>query len=367
MSEREIFLGAIDVPDPATRAAYLDGACRGDAHCASESSRCSGPTKGPGVSSLCRRSRHRGRTIQPRARLTNRTSLPAPTRRAHGPGAGADEALGFLGPSQRPDALVRLWHYEVLEVLGRGGFGTVFSAYDDVHQLVFAVKVLAPSMAATSPARKRFLRDARSAAPIRHENVVRIHEIEELPLPYLVMEFVPGPTLQQILDRTGPLEVAEALRIGRQIAEGLAAAHRAGLIHRDIKPSNVLIESGPQGRVKITDFGLARAVDDASLTRSGIVAGTPLYMAPEQARGEALDHRADLFSLGTVLYAVLTGRPPFRAETALAVLKRVAEDDPPRSARSFPRCRSGSVASSKSCTPRTRVTGSRARKTWRTY
>ena len=157
---------------------------------------------------------------------------------------------------------------------------------------------------------------------------MRVYETGEQPLPYLVMEFIPGETLQQRLDRTGPLEVPEVLRIGRQVAEGLAAAHEQGLIHRDIKPANILIDGGPQQQVKITDFGLARAADDASLTQSGVVAGTPMYMAPEQAKGEALDHRADLFSLGSVLYAMLTGRPPFRAETTLAVLKRVAEDTP---------------------------------------
>src|SRR5271156_979329 len=134
------------------------------------------------------------------------------------------------------------------------------------------------------------------------------------------------PSVRSI-DRTGPLEVAEIVRLGRQIAEGLAAAHATGLIHRDIKPGNVLIEGGHQ-RVKITDFGLARAADDASLTQSGVLAGTPMYMAPEQAQGESLDHRADLFSLGSVLYAVCSGRPPFRANSTLAVLKRVAEDTP---------------------------------------
>jgi hypothetical protein len=246
---------------------------------------------------------------------------------AAGPPPDDAEVLALLAPSELPSSLGRLAHYEVLEVVGRGGFGVVFRAFDDMLQRVVAVKVLAPSLAATSPARKRFLREARSAAPIRHENVVRIHEVGEQPLPYLVMEFVPGETLQQRLDRTGPLEVPEVLRIARQVAEGLAAAHAAGLIHRDIKPANILIDAGPQ-HARITDFGLARAADDASLTGSGFVAGTPMYMAPEQARGESLDHRADLFSLGSVLYAMLTGRPPFRAATTLAVLKRVAEEDP---------------------------------------
>jgi serine/threonine protein kinase len=125
---------------------------------------------------------------------------------------------------------------------------------------VVAVKVLAPQMAATSPARKRFLREARSSAAIRHENVVQVYA------PYLVMEFIPGETLQQLLDRTGPLDVPEVLCIGGQIAEGLAAAHGTGLVRRDVKPGNVLIEGGLPRRVKLTDFGLARAADDASLS-----------------------------------------------------------------------------------------------------
>src|SRR5439155_7548362 len=126
----------------------------------------------------------------------------------------------------------------------QGGFGIVFRAFDDRLQRVVAVKVLAPQLATTSPARKRFLREARSSAQVRHENVVQVYEVAEQPLPYLVMEFIPGETLQQRLDRTGPLDVPEVLRIGRQIAEGLAAAHANDLIHRDIKPANVLIEGG---------------------------------------------------------------------------------------------------------------------------
>src|SRR5262249_22256929 len=123
------------------------------------------------------------------------------------------------------------------------------------------------------------------------------------------------------------LERKEILRSGMQTASGLAAAHAQGLVHRDIKPANILLENGVQ-RVKITDFGLARAADEASLTQSGVVAGTPQYMAPEQARGETLDHRADLFSLGSVLYAMCTGLPPFRATTTMGVLKKVSDDMP---------------------------------------
>jgi hypothetical protein len=236
--------------------------------------------------------------------------------------------LGFLEPAPQPGALGRIGHYEVLEVIGRGGFGIVLRALDAVLQRTVAVKVLAPDLAATSPARKRFLREARAYAAVRHENVVQVYGVDEQPLPYLVMEFIPGQTLQNLLDATGPLDVPEIVRIGRQIGAGLAAAHAGGLIHRDIKPANVLIEDGPARRVKLTDFGLARAADDASLTQSGTVAGTPLYMAPEQARGEALDHRADLFSFGSVLYVMCTGRPPFRATGTMAILKRVCDDTP---------------------------------------
>src|SRR5262249_48641709 len=148
--------------------------------------------------------------------------------------------------------------------------------------------------------------EGRAAAAVSHEHIVAIHGVDEANgLPYLVMEYVSGISLQERLDRSGPLETKEILRIGMQVASGLAAAHAQGLIHRDIKPANILLENGFE-RVKITDFGLARAVDDASLTQSGVLAGTPMYMAPEQARGEALDHRADLFSLGSVLYALCT-------------------------------------------------------------
>jgi serine/threonine protein kinase/Leucine-rich repeat (LRR) protein len=244
-----------------------------------------------------------------------------------GPATADEVPLGFLAPPTRPDALGRIGHYEVLQVLGRGGFGIVFRAFDEMLQRVVALKVMAPQLAATSPARKRFLREARSSAQVRHENVVQVYEVAEQPLPYLAMEFIPGETLQQKLNRVGPLDVPEVLRIGRQIAEGLAAAHATDLIHRDIKPGNVLLEGGQQ-KVKITDFGLARTADDASILQSGIIAGTPMYMAPEQALGQTLDQRADLFSLGSVLYQMVAGRPPFRANGMVAVLKRVAEDTP---------------------------------------
>src|SRR5262249_38073633 len=154
-------------------------------------------------------------------------------------------------------------------------------------------------------------REARAAAAVRDDHVVAIHAVEDRgPVPYLVMEYVDGCNLETLVRRTGPLEVKEVLRIGMQVAGGLAAAHKQGLIHRDAKPANILLENGVQ-RVKLTDFGLARAADDASLTQSGVIAGTPTYMSPEQANGEPVDLKSDLFSLGSVLYELCTGRPAF--------------------------------------------------------
>jgi serine/threonine-protein kinase len=242
-------------------------------------------------------------------------------------------ALDFLAPSDDPRAVGRLGTYEVVEVIGRGGFGVVLKAIDPSLNRTVAIKVLSPALATSGTARRRFDREARAAAAIPHENIIAIHAVEPGgTLPSIVMQYVPGRSLQQRLDQDGPLELKDLLRIGAQVAAGLAAAHAHGLIHRDIKPSNILLENCLE-RVKITDFGLARAIDDASLTQSGIVAGTPLYMAPEQARGEPLDGRADLFSLGSVLYAMAAGRPPFRADTTMAVLRRVCEEDPPADPR----------------------------------
>ena len=238
------------------------------------------------------------------------------------------DELAFLAPSQEAGSLGRLDHFEVLEVVGRGGFGIVLKARDTRLQRIDAIKVLAPQLAASGTARRRFAREARAAAAVRDEHVVAIHGVHEKgPVPYLVMEFIAGITVDERLKQGGPLEVKEVLRIGMQAALALAAAHAQGLIHRDVKPGNILLESGLD-RVKITDFGLARAADDASITQSGVIAGTPLYMSPEQARGEPVDHRSDLFSLGSVLYTLCTGHPAFRAPSTMAVLKRVCHEVP---------------------------------------
>jgi serine/threonine protein kinase len=238
--------------------------------------------------------------------------------------------LGFLAPSETPGSLGRLGPYEITDVIGRGGMGIVLKAFDPPLNRHVAIKVLAAEWAHSATARRRFAREAQAAAAVVHDHVVPIHFVGAGgDVPYLVMACIPGASLQERLDRTGPLELKEILRIGMQTAAGLAAAHAQGLVHRDIKPANILLENGIE-RVRITDFGLARAVDDVSQTQSGILAGTPQYMSPEQAAGEAVDHRADLFSLGSVLYAMCTGRSPFRAESTVAVLRRICDGHPRR-------------------------------------
>jgi len=238
-----------------------------------------------------------------------------------------ESSLHFLTPSDQPGMLGRLGNYEIEEVVGRGGMGIVLKAQDPALDRRVAIKVLAGHLSASAAARKRFAYEAKAAAAVAHDHIIPIHAVDtSSPTPFLVMPFVTGRSLQDRLDERGILETREVLRIAMQTAEGLAAAHAQGLVHRDIKPANILLENGCE-RVRITDFGLARAVDDASQTQSGFIAGTPQYMAPEQARGEPIDARADLFSLGSVMYAMCTGRPPFRAETTLAVLRRICDDE----------------------------------------
>jgi len=258
-----------------------------------------------------------------------RTDLIGPKRLASPASSGPlKELQSYLEPGRQPGSFGRLGHYEILELLGRGGFGIVVKALDQKLQRLVAIKILSPEYINHPTVQKYFVREARSAARVRHENVVQIHAVEEHPLPFLVMEYIEGRTLQQRLDSRPPLELEEIVRLGLQITHGLAAAHEQGLIHRDIKPANILLEKGDRPRVKITDFGLARAEDDVGLTQNGFIVGTPMYMAPEQANGQYVDHRADLFSLGSVLYTMISGRPPFQAPTTMAVLNLVANDTP---------------------------------------
>jgi WD40 repeat protein/tRNA A-37 threonylcarbamoyl transferase component Bud32 len=301
MTEREVFLNALEREDVAARAAYLDAACAGR------------PDLRRRVEQLLRVHRE------------DPAFLNVPVMEQL---AAAEESLAFLGPPGEPGSLGRLDHYEVLELVGRGGTGIVLKARDTKLQRVVAIKVLVPRLAASAKARQRFVREAQAAAAVRDDNVVAIYAVsEDGPVPYLVMEYICGLTLEQRGRQGKALDLTEILRVGMQLAAGLAAAHAQGLIHRDIKPANILLENGVQ-RVKITDFGLARVTANGGPTGDGTLAGTPLYMSPEQARGEPTDHRTDLFSLGSVLYTLCAGRPPFRDDTTAGILNRVRADKP---------------------------------------
>ncbi len=238
------------------------------------------------------------------------------------------EIRGWLDPTDDPQMLGRFAGYEIVGIIGHGGMGIVLKGFEASLNRYVAIKVLAPRLAANGAARQRFAREAQAAAAVLHDNVVAIHRVDEFHgLPFLVMPYIADISLQKRINDEGPLPLAAVLRIGSQIAAGLAAAHHQGLVHRDIKPANIMLETNVE-RVTITDFGLARTVDDASLTKTGIIAGTPQYMSPEQARGESVDQRSDLFSLGSVLYTMCTGRAPFRAETSYGVLRRITDEAP---------------------------------------
>jgi serine/threonine protein kinase len=258
---------------------------------------------------------------------------PTDQTRDFGSGPGEpqpDSALiDFLAPPQADDELGRLGKYRILGIIGRGGMGVVYKAEDPVLKRIVAIKAILPSLGAGDHIRKRFLREARTMAQLEHDHIVRLYEVnEDRGVPYIAMEFLVGEPLDRRLKSEGVMPIAETLRIGREIASGLAAAHARSLIHRDIKPANVFL-TGNRGRVKILDFGLARADQEESrITQSGAVMGTPAYMAPEQGRGEKVDFRCDLFSLGVVLYRLSTGTEPFTAEDALSTMMAIATETP---------------------------------------
>jgi urea transport system substrate-binding protein len=260
---------------------------------------------------------------------------PRPGDTAAQAGASPDETgapaeyASFLAEPLSLGELGWLAHYRVLKLLGRGGMGMVFEA-EDVHlRRVVALKVILPEYAAHPAARERFLREARAGAALKSDHVVTVYQVgQDRDTPFLAMELLQGQTLEDRLLQGGPLPVPEALRIGREISAGLAAAHAQGVVHRDVKPSNVWLEA-PTGRVKLLDFGLARAAGPKSdLTRIGDPVGTPEFMSPEQARGEQVDARSDLFSLGAVLYAVCSGHKPFTGNSVMAVLTALAVGTP---------------------------------------
>lgn len=229
--------------------------------------------------------------------------------------------------------------YRLDEAIGHGGMGTVWRAHDELLNRDVAVKeIIWPlhlSDAEREDARRRAVREAQMAARLHHPNVVAIYDIvQEHGRPWIVMELVPYRSLRDILWDDGPLPPAQAAKVGLGILAALRAAHAAGVLHRDVKPANVLV--GPDDRVVLTDFGIARAADSPSLTTSGILVGSPSYISPERAQGTQAEAPGDLWGLGASLYAAVEGRPPFERDGVLPTLTAVVADDPAPAARAGP-------------------------------
>ena len=251
-------------------------------------------------------------------------------------GSGTPADLPPLGPASRPGFIGSLNGIDLRRVLGRGGTGVVYEGYDPVLGRKVAVKLLSTYLSRDPESRERFLREGRAAAAVAHENVVAVYAIDQSgEVPFLVLQFVEGESLADALKRDGAVPADRAAAIGVAVARGLAAAHARGLIHRDVKPANVLIEQGT-GVIRLTDFGLVKAAGSPHLTGAGVVAGTAAYMSPEQARGQPLDARTDLFSLGVVFYQMAAGRTPFADESPFVVMHKIARDPVPPLATSVP-------------------------------
>lgn len=220
-----------------------------------------------------------------------------------------------------------LGQYQIISEIGHGGMATVYKAYQPLMNRYVAVKVLAPHLSHDREFVERFVREATAAGRLRHPNIVTIYEVQQQAgIYYIVMEYVEGQSLAEIIRREGPLSPERTVRIAAQVASALDYAHSQGLVHRDVKPGNILV--GPGDHVTLTDFGIARAIAVAGTTRPGVVWGTPAYMAPEQVLGEPVGPQADVYALGMVCYEMLTGRTPFQGETP-AVLHAQVYKPPP--------------------------------------
>ncbi len=219
-------------------------------------------------------------------------------------------------------------HYKITDKLGEGGMGVVYKADDTKLDRPVALKFLAPHLLRDEEGRKRFEREAKSAAKLDHPNICTVHEIDEVDgRTFIVMAFLEGQPLGERI-KDGPLKLPEALSVAIQMAEGLEAAHEKGITHRDIKPDNVMLMAGSRGLVKLMDFGLAQLAGSSKFTREGTTLGTPIYMSPEQALGEPTDRRSDVWGLGVVLYEMVAGRPPFQGEVDQAVIYSIANEQP---------------------------------------
>jgi len=237
------------------------------------------------------------------------------------------EETALIGPSTIAG------RYEIVDKLGAGAFGTVYRARDSVLGRTVAIKTIRMDQLAAAPERagemrERFRREAQVAAQLKHPNILTIHDIGEFEgLSYIAMELVEGVGLDSVIAKEGPLPVARLARIGAQVADALGYAHGRSVVHRDIKPANVMLEAGDL--VKVTDFGIAKPLDAADqLTATGALIGTPAYMSPEQARGEAVDGRSDLFAVGCILYEMATGQRAFGGASLTAILLKIATENP---------------------------------------
>ena len=240
-------------------------------------------------------------------------------------GTSLNSVRNLLAPTDDPAMLGRLGKHGICGIIGQGSAGIVCKALDPGLNRFVAIKVLSPALAHNAMARKRFDREGRAIAAVINANVIQVHGVDEFQgTPYIVMQYLPAGSLQKRLDEKGCLTTTEVCRIGLQIARGLEAAHGQGIVHRDIKPANVLLEDGLD-RAIVSDFGLARVSDEATMTHTGSIAGTPQYMSPEQAQGKSLDARTDLFSLGSVMYTCCTGHSPFHGETLMGVIHNVCK------------------------------------------
>jgi tetratricopeptide (TPR) repeat protein len=216
--------------------------------------------------------------------------------------------------------------FQIIEELGQGGMGKVYRALDKKLNEEVALKLIKPEIASDKKVIERFRNELKTARKIVHKNVGRMYELmEDEGAHYITMEYVPGEDLKSFIRRSGQLAIGTSIRITQQVAEGLAEAHRLRVVHRDLKPSNIMIDK--EGNARIMDFGIARSLRAAGLTREGIVVGTPAYMSPEQARGKDVDQRTDIWSLGVVLYEMLTGQLPFKGENEQAVVHSILNDE----------------------------------------
>jgi hypothetical protein len=231
-----------------------------------------------------------------------------------------------LGGLQSGAVLVR--RFEIKRLLGAGGMGAVYLAEDRTLGEQVALKTIGANISEDPDAADRFRREVGAARKITHRNVIRIHDLgEDDGLLFISMEYFPGKTLAEVMAQRGQLPLAEALRLLDPICDAMAAAHDAGVVHRDLKPQNVLV--GDDGEVRVIDFGLAKASYMRTMTVTGMIMGTPEYMAPEQVRGQAADRRADIYALAALAFHLLCGRPPFRADNPIAVGFQLCNDPPP--------------------------------------